>query len=53
MVTVLAVWDAIVQFPGGVDVQLYWHTTAPSCPALRTIPESRVYLEPQAAAAFR
>jgi hypothetical protein len=44
--------DAIVQFPGGVDMQLYWHTTAPSYAPLATIPESRVYLEPQAADAF-
>lgn len=44
--------DAIVQFPGGVDIQLYWHTTAPSYPPLATVPESRVYLEPQAAGAF-
>jgi len=44
--------DAIVQFPGGVDQQIYWHTTAPSYAPLTTIPESRVYLEPQAAAAF-
>ncbi|MFD7834745.1 hypothetical protein [Streptomyces sp. NPDC059761] len=22
--------DAIVQFPGGVNAQLYWHTKAPS-----------------------
>ncbi|MBV8444584.1 MAG: glyoxalase [Candidatus Dormibacteraeota bacterium] len=44
--------DAIVQFPGGVDTQIYWHTTPPSYAPLATIPESRVYLEPQAAAAF-
>jgi hypothetical protein len=44
--------DAIVQFPGGVDMQLYWHTTAPSYAPLATIPENRVYLEPQAADAF-
>jgi hypothetical protein len=44
--------DAIVQFPGGVDEQIYWHTTPPSYAPLATIPESRVYLEPQAADAF-
>lgn len=44
--------DAIVQFPGGVDTQIYWHTKPPSYPPLVTIPESRVYLEPQAADAF-
>lgn len=44
--------DAIVQFPGGVDMQLYWHTTPPSYAPLATIPESRVYLPPQAAYSF-
>jgi hypothetical protein len=44
--------DAIIQFPGGIDEQLYWHTTQPSYAPLRTIPESRIYLEPQAAAGF-
>src|SRR5258708_4989452 len=32
--------DAIVQWPGGVNMQLYWHTTPPSYPALPTIPEN-------------
>jgi len=36
--------DAVIQFPGGVNTQLYWHTTAPSYPALQTIPENRVYV---------
>ena len=36
--------DAIVQWPGGVNMQLYWHTTAPSYKALETIPENRVYV---------
>jgi hypothetical protein len=36
--------DAIIQWPGGVNTQLYWHTTAPSTPPLQTIPENRVYL---------
>jgi hypothetical protein len=44
--------DAIVQFPGGVDEQLYWHTTAPSYPPLKTVPQSRVYLAQQAAGAY-
>jgi hypothetical protein len=39
--------DAIIQWPGGVNMQLYWHTTPPSYPALRTIPENRVYVSPQ------
>jgi predicted enzyme related to lactoylglutathione lyase len=44
--------DAIVQWPGGVDMQLYWHTTPPSYPALRTIPENRVYVSPERVTAF-
>ncbi len=38
--------DAIVQWPGGVMMQLYWHTTAPSYGALATEPENRVYVSP-------
>jgi predicted enzyme related to lactoylglutathione lyase len=44
--------DAVVQWPGGVNMQLYWHTTAPSYPALQTIPENRVYVSPERADAF-
>jgi predicted enzyme related to lactoylglutathione lyase len=36
--------DAIVQWPGGVNMQLYWHTTAPSYKSLETIPENRIYV---------
>jgi hypothetical protein len=36
--------DAIIQWPGGVNMQLYWHTTAPSYKTLQTIPENRVYI---------
>ena len=36
--------DAIVQWPGGVNMQLYWHTTPPSYKALETNPENRVYV---------
>ncbi|KJK59114.1 glyoxalase [Saccharothrix sp. ST-888] len=36
--------DAVVQFPGGIDAQLYWHTTPPSYPALATVPENRLYV---------
>lgn len=38
--------DAIIQRPGGVNTQLYWHTTAPSYTPLQTIPENRVYVSP-------
>src|ERR1700720_3751198 len=36
--------DAVIQWPGGVNTQLYWHTTAPSYAPLQTVPENRVYL---------
>jgi predicted enzyme related to lactoylglutathione lyase len=38
--------DAVIQWPGGVNTQLYWHTTAPSYKPLQTIPENRVYVSP-------
>jgi predicted enzyme related to lactoylglutathione lyase len=44
--------DAIVQWPGGVNMQLYWHTTAPSYADLQTIPENRVYVSPDRADRF-
>ena len=44
--------DAIIQFPGGVNTQLYWHTTAPSFAPLQSIPENRVYLSVDRVAAF-
>src|SRR6516164_7687382 len=36
--------DAIIQWPGGINMQLYWHTTAPNYPPLQTVPENRVYI---------
>jgi predicted enzyme related to lactoylglutathione lyase len=44
--------DAVIQWPGGVNMQLYWHTAAPHYDALRTVPENRVYVSPQRADAF-
>jgi predicted enzyme related to lactoylglutathione lyase len=38
--------DAVIQWPGGVNMQLYWHTAPPSYAPLKTIPENRVYLSP-------
>jgi hypothetical protein len=38
--------DALIQWPGGVNMQLYWHTTAPSYAPLQTVPENRVYVSP-------
>jgi predicted enzyme related to lactoylglutathione lyase len=45
--------DAIIQWPGGVNMQLYWHTTRPSYEPLKTIPENRVYLSAERAALFQ
>lgn len=36
--------DAVIQWPGGVNMQLYWHTTAPEYKKQTYIPENRVYL---------
>ena len=36
--------DAVVQWPGGVNLQLYWHVKAPAYPAFATVPENRVYV---------
>jgi len=44
--------DAIIQWPGGVNMQLYWHTTAPSYEKLQTVPENRVYVSRDSADAF-
>src|ERR1700751_5065412 len=38
--------DAVIQWPGGVNTQLYWHTTKPSYAAFETVPENRVYVSP-------
>jgi hypothetical protein len=44
--------DAVIQWPGGINMQLYWHTTKPSYAAFETIPENRVYVSPSRAAPF-
>jgi hypothetical protein len=44
--------DAIIQWPGGVNTQLYWHTSAPSYAQLQTIPENRVYVSQDRVDAF-
>src|SRR5580700_8867824 len=36
--------DAVIQWPGGVKMQLYWHFTAPQYPPLETVPDNRVYV---------
>src|SRR5215470_2956204 len=44
--------DAVVQWAGGVNMQLYWHTKPPAYDALQTVPENRVYVSPARADAF-
>jgi hypothetical protein len=44
--------DAVIQWPGGVNMQLYWHTKAPSYPSLQFVPENRVYVSPDRVEAF-
>ena len=44
--------DAVVQWPGGVNMQFYWHTRKSSSPPLQTIPENRLYVAPEAVADF-
>jgi predicted enzyme related to lactoylglutathione lyase len=44
--------DAIVQWPGGVNMQLYWHTTTPHYAPLANIPENRIYVSPDRVDAF-
>ncbi len=44
--------DAIIQWPGGVNMQIYWHTTPPSSAPFQAVPENRVYVSPLRSTAF-
>jgi hypothetical protein len=44
--------DVVIQWPGGINMQLYWHTAKPSYAAFDTVPENRVYVSPQRADAL-
>lgn len=44
--------DAVIQWPGGVNMQLYWHTTKPNYSKLETVPENRIYISKQSADSF-
>jgi hypothetical protein len=44
--------DVVIQWPGGVNMQLYWHTAKPNYAAFETVPENRVYVSPERADAF-
>jgi hypothetical protein len=36
--------DAIIEWPGGVKMQLYWHFVPPSYEPLVSVPENRIYV---------
>jgi hypothetical protein len=38
--------DAVVEWPGGVKMQLYWHFVPPSYEPLASVPENRIYVSP-------
>ncbi len=44
--------DAIIQWPGGVNMQLYWHPKLSHAPPLASVPENQVYVAPEQADAF-
>jgi hypothetical protein len=44
--------DAVIQWPGGLNMQLYWHTKAPSYDPLETVPDNRIYVSAQSADNF-
>jgi hypothetical protein len=44
--------DAVIQWPGGVNTQIYWHTTPPSYAPFQAVPENRVYISSLRSAAF-
>ena len=44
--------DVIIEWPGGLHMQLYWHTTAPNYAKLQTVPENRVYVSVERADEF-
>jgi len=44
--------DAVIRWPGGVSMQLYWHTTKPAFAPLETVPENRVYVSKDRVDAF-
>ncbi len=44
--------DVIIQWLGGVNMQLYWHTTPPRFGPLVSVPENRIYVSKDRADAF-
>jgi predicted enzyme related to lactoylglutathione lyase len=44
--------DAVIQWPSGLKMQLYWHFTPPKFAPLETIPDNRVYVSRDRADSF-
>jgi predicted enzyme related to lactoylglutathione lyase len=44
--------DAVIQWPGGVSMQLYWHTAKPNYAPFQNVPDNRVYVSRDRADAF-
>jgi hypothetical protein len=44
--------DTVIQWPGGINMQLYTHVTPPSYKPLETVPENRVYVSTDRADLF-
>lgn len=44
--------DAVIQWPGGVKMQLYWHFKPSTNPPLESVPENRVYVSRDSADNF-
>ncbi len=44
--------DAVIQWPGGVNMQLYWHSVRPSYAPFQTVPENRIYVSADQVDAF-
>ncbi len=44
--------DAVIQWPGGVKMQLYWHFAPSTSAPLEMIPDNRIYVSPDRADNF-
>ncbi|WP_225578348.1 glyoxalase [Rhodanobacter sp. 7MK24] len=44
--------DTVIQWPGGVKMQLYWHFKAPSYASMETVPDNRIYVSRDTADTF-
>jgi len=44
--------DAVIQWPGGVKMQLYWHAKPSTNPPLETVPDTRIYVSKDQAENF-